>query len=478
MKNKPRPPFSDNIDFTQKQKNPAFSQPDSKIVHRNAAQLPLFQNEMALVVWSMPEPSNEKVKNQRTKPGYKQTELSIIPKEWEVKTLGSIGRVIRGSSPRPRADKRFYGGEIPRLMVEDVTRDKKFVTPSIDFLTKAGAKLSRPCKPGTLTVVCSGTPTVVGLPSILTVDACIHDGMLALVQLEKSVEPEFLFYALTILQEKLHAAATHGGTFVNLTTTGFGDFTLALPPIYEQLAIAEALSDIDALLDSLDRLIAKKRDIKQAAKQQLLTGKTRLPGFDGEWEVEKLGNCLLKRPNYGINAPAVSYLDRLPSYIRITDITENGRYVPSPKVSVNSVNASQYFLSDGDVLFARTGASVGKTYLYNPQDGPLVFAGFLIRVQPNKEVLIPGFLAAFTSTENYWSWVRLMSMRSGQPGINGNEYAQLTIPLPPIKEQIAITTLLSDMDAELEALEQRREKTRAIKQGMMQELLTGRTRLV
>ena len=119
------------------------------------------------------------------KPGYKQTDVGVIPEEWEVKTLGDIGRVIRGSSPRPKSDKRFYGGNVPRLMVEDVTRDKKYVTPSIDFLTQAGAKQSRPCKKGTLTIVCSGTPTVVGLPSILGIDACIHDGMLALVQLAR-----------------------------------------------------------------------------------------------------------------------------------------------------------------------------------------------------------------------------------------------------------------------------------------------------
>ncbi|MBK6418066.1 MAG: restriction endonuclease subunit S [Ignavibacteria bacterium] len=224
------------------------------------------------------------------KPGYKKTQVGVIPEEWEVDSIGSIGRVIRGSSPRPKGDRRYYGGNVPRLMVEDVTRDRKYVSPIIDFLTVEGAKLSRPCKKGTLTVVCSGTPTVVGLPSILAVDACIHDGMLGLVHLSPSVEPEYLFYRLTDLQEQLHAAATHGGTFVNLTTKGFGAFRIAVPPPTEQRAIATALSDVDGLLGGLDRLIAKKRDLKQAVMQELLTGQTRLPGFHGQWEVKKLGN--------------------------------------------------------------------------------------------------------------------------------------------------------------------------------------------
>lgn len=251
----------------------------------------------------------------------------------------------------------------------------------------------------------------------------------------------------------------------------------SIPQLSEQRAIAEVLSDVDELIGALERLIAKKRDLKQATMQQLLTGQTRLPGFSGGWEEKRLGDCLLSRPDYGINAPAVPYSDRLPTYIRITDITDDGRFKPDPRVSVQSQFADRYVLSDGDVVFARTGASVGKAYRYRAEDGPLVFAGFLIRVRPNPEVLFPAYLAFYVTTEPYWNWVRLMSMRSGQPGVNGNEYCQLPVQLPPIEEQTAIATLLSDMDDELAALEARFTKTRALKQAMMSELLTGKTRL-
>jgi type I restriction enzyme S subunit len=136
-----------------------------------------------------------------------------------------------------------------------------------------------------------------------------------------------------------------------------------------------------------------------------------------------------------------------------------------------------YFLSEGDIVFARTGASVGKSYLYKADDGQLVYAGFLIRVRPHPEKLLPAFAAAYTRTGSYWRWVRLMSMRSGQPGINGKEYADLPIPLPPLPEQRAITAALSDVDALLDGLDRLIAKKRDLKQAAMQQLLTGQTRL-
>src|ERR1700686_4000561 len=166
-----------------------------------------------------------------------------------------------------------------------------------------------------------------------------------------------------------------------------------------------------------------------------------------DWEVRPLGESLVNRPRYGINAAAVPYSDRLPTYIRITDISPEGLFAPTELVSVGAPGADGYFLEEGDLVFARTGASVGKSYRSRRDDGQLVFAGFLIRVRPNPEVLLPSYLSAYATTGPYWSWVRLMSMRSGQPGINGNEYCQLPIPLPPPTEQRAIAGALSDVDA-------------------------------
>ena len=197
----------------------------------------------------------------------------------------------------------------------------------------------------------------------------------------------------------------------------------------------------------------------------------------GDWSVAALGVHLTTRPSYGINAPAVPYSDRLPVYIRITDISEDGRFAPDKVVSVRSELSGNYYLGEGDIVFARTGASVGKSYRYNPSDGPLVFAGFLIRIRPDASRLLPAFAAAYVTTGGYWRWVRQMSMRSGQPGINGNEYAQLPIPVPSVLEQRAISTAIGDVDALLAGLDRLIAKKRDLKQAAMQQLLTGQTRL-
>ena len=413
------------------------------------------------------------------KPGYKKTEVGVIPEEWDVKRLGDLGTVVRGGSPRPAGDPRYFNGNfIPWLTVAALTNVSEHhltISETVSCLTEEGSKHSRTLVDGTLVLANSGA--TLGVAKLLGVTCCANDGIAAIIN-QQMGEKAFICSYINTQTKHLREVIATGNGQPNLNTDLIREITIPFPPLAEQHAIAEVLGDVDALLGSLEKLIAKKRDLKQAAMQQLLTGKKRLPGFSGEWEVKKLGDRLLARPDYGINAPAVPFSDRLPSYLRITDISEHGCFCPAPRVSVKAASADQFYLQEGEVVFARTGASVGKSYSYNSRDGRLVFAGFLIRVRPNPKALVSAFLAAYATTQAYWNWVRLMSMRSGQPGINGNEYAQLSLPLPPVSEQTAIAEVLSDMDAELAALEQRLAKTRDLKQGMMQELLTGRTRLV
>ena len=187
--------------------------------------------------------------------------------EWVVKKLEDIGRVIRGASPRPKGDPRYYGGPVPRLMVQDVTRDGKWVTPQIDSLTEDGARLSRPCPAGTLTIVCSGS---VGVVSFLAVDACIHDGFLALVDIDESIATkDFLFHTLSTLREQFEKGATHGGVFTNLTTTGIDLFEIKRPGIPEQQRIASCLTSLDDLITAHTQKHAALKTHKRGLMQQL-----------------------------------------------------------------------------------------------------------------------------------------------------------------------------------------------------------------
>ncbi|MBK7851483.1 MAG: restriction endonuclease subunit S [Bacteroidetes bacterium] len=202
---------------------------------------------------------------------------------------------------------------------------------------------------------------------------------------------------------------------------------------------------------------------------------TEIGALPEDWVVVELGNLIAKNPDYGINAPAVDFDFNLPTYLRITDISEDGRFISQNKMSVDNSLSKNYYLESGDLVIARTGASVGKSYLYDEKDGVLVFAGFLIRFKPNKEKLNSVFFKYSIQTKNYWNWVVANSMRSGQPGLNSNEFKKYSFGLPPtIHEQTAIATALSDADALIRSLEKLIEKKKKIKQGAMQELLRAK----
>ena len=425
--------------------------------------------------------------NDRPKPGYQQTEVGVIPDDWETSPLSEKARVIDSLHKTPNFCESGY----PMVRVADIKPGNLRLDETLKVSDAVFEEFTRNYKPKRGDIVLSRVGSY-GVSSFVETDEPFCLGQNTVV-IESKVPSRFLYYALNAnyIREQIEDGS-YGSGYKSLSLKNIKELTVALPStISEQEKLAQALSDVDALIAALDKAIAKKRHLKTATMQQLLTGKKRLPGFGAgkgyqkteigtipeDWNVKHLKDALKTNPRYGINAAAVPYRDSLPIYIRITDISEAGYFAPESLVSVNQENSDQYYLEEGDLVFARTGASVGKSYLYNPNDGKLVFAGFLIRIRPNENILLPDYLSQYVRTKAYWDWVQLMSMRSGQPGINGNEYGQLLVPFPDMKEQRAIATVLSDMDAEIAALETRRAKTQALKQGMMQQLLTGKVRL-
>lgn len=412
--------------------------------------------------------------------GYKMTELGVIPNSWQTEDLGSIGQVIRGASPRPKGDPRYYGGNVPRLMVEDVTRDGKFVTPQVDFLTVEGAKKSRPCPAGTLTIVCSGT---VGIPAFLSIDACIHDGFLALIDIKKKVYPDYLYHYLVTQKQNFDKSATHGGVFTNLTTTSLGDFKVILPDTTEeQKAIAGALSDIDDLIAAQEELIAKKRDIKQATMQQLLTGRTRLPGFKSKWKkISMLTDATLKARIGWQGLTTEEYL-KTGDYMLVTGTDFDGG-----KINWSScwfVDKHRYVqdtniqLKPGDVLLTKDG-TIGKAGYIDTLPTPATLNSGVFVIRPIANAFNPQFFFYILTSRVFDDFLNRLQAGSTIVHLYQKDFVTFHFSGPSeIEEQEAIASVLSDMDAEVSALETELEKTRAIKQGMMQELLTGRIRLI
>jgi type I restriction enzyme S subunit len=312
----------------------------------------------------------------------------------------------------------------------------------------------------------------VGRPIETQIDTCIHDGFVLFD--EPLVDQSFLYHLLIAL-EPTWSKQGQTGSQMNLNTGIINSCAVPVPPLPEQKAIAQALSDMDALLSGLDDLIAKKRDIKQATMQQLLTGKTRLPGFTGEWEIKRLGDVAILRSGYSFRSEDYSLLGNF-KIVTIANV-QSGYMTLEGCQSVFGLPTdlqSHQRLNVGDILISMTG-NVGRVCrvtepdcLLNQRVGKISHVG-----------IDEDFLFTLLGQQSFLEEMTKKAKGGAQPNLSNADITEYRIRIPnDCSEQKAIATILSDMDAELEALEQRREKTRELKQAMMQELLTGRTRLV
>lgn len=263
------------------------------------------------------------------------------------------------------------------------------------------------------------------------------------------------------------------------------DYTMALPPTKaEQEAIAEALSDADALIESLDQLITKKRQIKQGTMQELLTGKRRLPGFSGEWGLHKLSEVSWFQEGPGVRA--WQFTDSGVKLLNGTNIVRGKLNLDSTDrfISESEANGaySHFLATEGDIVIASSGISVEKFHekvaIVTSADLPFCMNTSTIRFKPQKGMLAPAFLFHLLTGDDFKRAIGGQATGSAQLNFGPSHVEKVEVLLPEYGEQTAIATLLSDMDNELAALETRLAKARQIKQGMMQELLTGRIRLL
>ncbi|MEO1197947.1 MAG: restriction endonuclease subunit S [Pseudomonadota bacterium] len=260
----------------------------------------------------------------------------------------------------------------------------------------------------------------------------------------------------------------------------FKDFSLipvALPPLPEQQKIAEILATWDRAIETVEKLIANSQAQKKALMQQLLSSKVRFPKFqDQVWDNGKLQECCLVKAAYGANAPAIPLSSSQPRYLRITDVSDTGSVLSTDAKSVDRAKAKGCFLEHGDIVFARSGATVGKAYLHKSSD-EIAYAGYLIRFRPNPKVLNADFLFNFVRSDRYWEWVRTSIRAGAQPNINAKEYGSLPVPLPRIPEQKRIADALDTMDQEVTGLQKMRRNLKTERAALMQQILSGKRRV-
>ena len=243
------------------------------------------------------------------------------------------------------------------------------------------------------------------------------------------------------------------------------------PSLPEQTKIANFLTAVDEKLTALKQKKTLLEQYKKGVMQQIFSQELRFKDDNGndfpDWEERKLGEVCINI-SYGMNAAATTY-DGKNKYLRITDIEESSNGLNMDKAtSPNGKLEDKFRVKIGDLLFARTGASVGKSYLYREEDGILYFAGFLIRFHVKHA--IPSFIYLYMQTYNYDKWIKVMSMRSGQPGINAEEYKLFEIPFPSLPEQTKIANFLSAIDEKINHCQEQVEKVGMWKKGLLQQL--------
>jgi type I restriction enzyme S subunit len=298
-----------------------------------------------------------------------------------------------------------------------------------------------------------------------------------------AVDPEFFYYLFTgpAQQEAIRLNTIQTGVpHINLGI--LASIPVALPDLSEQRLIAGALSDADALIESLEQLLAKKRHLKQGAMQELLAGKKRLPGFTGRWVTNTLGTIsdiatgpfgtLLAASEYasGDGVPLISVGEIREGFLRITPETPR---VPAAVVR----RLPQYLLRKGDIVFGRKGA-VDRSAIIGEAEAGWFLGSDGMRVRPTGQC-DGGYLAFQFQGNGVRQWLLQNSTGTTMPSLNQGILSRVVVALPPtIEEQAAIAGVLIDIDSEITALEAKLTKAGQIKQGMMQELLTGRIRLV
>ncbi|MBI4291204.1 MAG: restriction endonuclease subunit S [Betaproteobacteria bacterium] len=417
------------------------------------------------------------------RPGYRQTEVGVIPDDWDVVQLGDLKPFVTSGS---RGWASFYSerGEF-FVRITNLSRESIY----LDLTDCKFVELPPEAREGVRTqlneydVLISITADIgiVGyVDASVPLPAYINQHI-ALVRFDPATTSgKFVSYFLASEQpQKRFRATTDTGAKAGMSLVTVRKIQMALPSHFEQRAIAAALSDVDALLAGLDRLIAKKRGLKQAAMQQLLTCQTRLPGFHGEWDVKPLGALgtwkggmtpSMQNPSYwdGGHFPWISSGD-----VKVSRLTDTNQHVTAWAVRHG---AAVVVPANSIVLVTRSG--ILRKYL------PVALAVKPMAINQDIKALIPNEALSsdfLLHTLTGCGDKILASCLKAGTTVESIEFPWLksfTIFVPPRDEQLAIATALSDMDAELSALEARRDKTRALKQGMMQELLTGKTRLV
>jgi type I restriction enzyme S subunit len=414
------------------------------------------------------------------KPGYKQTEIGVIPEDWVVSTLGESAKVITGRTP-PTNDPSNYGHEHPFVGPADLGSNK-YIVKSEKYLSQKGFNKAVHIPKNSILVTCIGsTIGKVGISGLLL---STNQQINSLIP-APTYDMEYLYYTVLNNAADIKMAASEQAVPI-INKSSFSRVKAAFAPIKEQQEIVIPLKEIDSLITSLEKLVEKKKQIKQGVMQELLTGKKRLPGFTGEWETKTYGDVFqfLNTANYSRDALINNGEIR---YIHYGDIhTKFDGYLDIINSNLPCIRKEQIKsyaqVKNGDVIMADASedySGIGKSVeVINDCDIKAIAGLHTFLLRDTEQVFVDGYRAYISAIESVKKQFDFLATGMKVFGVSKNNLKKVVIPVPPKDEQKVIVNVIGNIANEISSYEIQLSKYRLLKQAMMQELLTGRIRLI
>ena len=417
--------------------------------------------------------------------GYKITEIGEIPEEWYISKLSELAQIKRGASPRPINNPKWFSEKknVGWIRISDVTKTKKYLNSTEQYLSDEGVAKSRLVKPNDLIMSICAT---VGKPIILNIDACIHDGFILFDDLNNSkIITDYLYYLLQKKEEEFKGMG-QTGTQANLNTNIVGSTLIAIPTIKEQKKIASILSTVDKQIDNVDALIEKNKELKKGLMQTLLTKgightkfkKTEIGEIPEEWEVKKVEDiCEVKGGKRLPKGYQLEDEDNAFPYIRVADMYMGGikqddiKYVPRDIVD----KIKNYKISKDDLFISVAGTLGIVGQVPDELDGANLTenADKLCNIQINKL-----YLMKVLQSNIIQSIIEAEQTKSAQPKLALTRIKEFLIPVPSDIEQVKIASILVEVDEKINVYENKKNKLEMLKKGLMQKLLIGKIRVI
>lgn len=407
---------------------------------------------------------------------YQQTEVGLIPTDWEVRRFDEVARIERGKfTARPRNDPKYYGGNIPFIQTGDVANSRGWIRTYSQTLNEEGLKVSKKFPAETLFFTIAAN---IGDVAFSTFETACPDSLVAITP-HIGVQKFWLVHELRRRKQLFVNLASHNAQS-NINLAKLNPVLLPLPPTAEQEAIATALSDADALIESLEQLLAKKRLIKQGAMQELLSGDWPSKAFGDLFKFS--GGYSASRNDLGSNGYLyLHYGDIHGSDRTFIDVETDGVDIPRIDIPLSEVSPAS-LLEHGDVVFVDASEDVDGTNKHvvidNPRGQPFISGLHTIVAKRKTNEIDPRYMRYCFQTPKIKEQFRFYAVGTKVSGVSKTSIAKIVLPVPSPNDQCEIAATLDALEQEIELIVERLTKARQLKQAMMQQLLTGRIRLI